>query len=256
LSRNLYKKPLIANKISNGIMSKVQRVGSVFLMLFIIASSLVMVQSGSAQSVPKPSVPDFTLQVDGNWLSVIVQNQPVIPNGQDALIAYDIRFKWRESPDWYRIGWIATEGHYIRQTARVDNITKWKNSIDTFYQLLGETSNPQLDYQVRAISGYLDSSIMYSSPVSGVDPNSQPVIIVTASDWSETQTITLPAALPSIAPTQSYTNTQPATTIPPEVDWLEVAGFTALGVVVAMLVVIIVFMLRRIRTLEMKQNSA
>lgn len=235
-------------------MSKTGDVACLFLLLFMVAISLVMVQSVSAQSVPKPSVPDFTLQVDGNSLSVIVQNQPVIPNGQDALIAYDIRFKWRESPDWYRIEWMATEGHYIRQTARVDNITKWENSIDTFYQLLGETSNPQLDYQVRAISGYLDSSIMYSSLVGGVDPNSQPVIIVTASDWSETQTITLPTASPPIATAIPTDFNQTPSVV--EVDWLEVAGFTALGVVVATLAVAVAVLSSRIKALELKQNGA
>lgn len=42
-------------------MSKTSRVACLFLLLLLIATCLVTVQSGSAQTNPKPSVPEFTL---------------------------------------------------------------------------------------------------------------------------------------------------------------------------------------------------
>jgi hypothetical protein len=237
---------------------------SVFLIALMVSGvTLGLFGAVKAESfVPKPSLPEFTLQLDNNGLSVTVQNQPLIQNGHDkALIACDVRFKWHESTNWYPNESNATEGNYIKQTGEVSTTTHWYNSVNTFYQLLGETSSHQLDYQVRAISGYLNSSIMYSSPIGGVDPNSQPVAIVSASDWTNTKTVTLPAGSPSNSPTLSPANTQPASTTPSEsnqnpsavqVDWLEIAGFIALGVVVALLVVVVAFLSRKIRVLERK----
>jgi hypothetical protein len=171
----------------------------------------MIVESAGAQSISNPSVPEFTLQLEDHWLKVTAQNQPVIPNGHDtASIFYDIQIKWHESTNWYHKEPEPNTRGYIEERD-TSGTTIWQQSTNAFYELLGMSNSHQLDYQIRAIDGYLNSSIMYSSPFGGVDPNSQPVIIVNTSGWSTTQTITIPAASISTStptPTSSSTPTQ------------------------------------------------
>lgn len=242
------------------------------MIALLAASSLVLVGSVSAQLVSKPLVPEFTLEMDDNGLTITVQNQPVIANDQiRTLIAYDYRYKWHESANWFPSDTVATQGKFIKQTG-VTNVTIWCKSINAYYQSLGETSSHQLDYQIRAINGYLNSSIMYSSSIGGVDPNSQPIVIVSASDWSDTQTISLsgngmatplPTASSPAASTSAPFLIQTPTIMPTKSDnkfntyqpsWLEVVAVAALGLVAVLLVVVVVLG-RKLRRLERKVAS-
>jgi hypothetical protein len=82
------------------------------------------------------------------------------------------------------------------------------------------------------------------------------------SDWSGTQTITIPASAassPTSTPPQSQTTleTQPGTNaVVIQLNLLELVILVAVGAVVALLVVFIVLLRSRIRVLEMKQNGA
>ena len=58
---------------------------TLLLIAVLVLSTLIMVKSAFAQSTNKPSVPKFTLQLEDNfWVRVIIQNQPIIPNGHDS----------------------------------------------------------------------------------------------------------------------------------------------------------------------------
>ena len=170
------------------------------LIAVLALSSLVIVGSVCAQSIPKPSVPEFTLQLEDDWwVRVIVQNQPIIPNGQDnAWIFYDVRYKWHESANWYHPSESNSEGNYIGEMG-TSGTTEWVISTNSFYELLGMSDSNQLDYQVMAINGYKNTTPTYGGPPIGHEPGDYPVVIVNTSGWGETQTISI-SATPPLSP--------------------------------------------------------
>jgi hypothetical protein len=92
-------------------------------------------------------------------------------------------------------------------------------------------------------------------------------IIDQTSGWSNTQTASIPANIP-LSPTPAPSSSTPASTTTPatsnptstanqsgtQMNWLEIGAFAVLGITVVLLVVVIAFMHRRIRVLELKQG--
>jgi hypothetical protein len=210
-------------------MSKVANTIPLILVLILTASSLIIIESASAQSIPKPSVAQFTLQIVDYGVQMTIQNQQIIANGHDtANIFYNIRLKSHDSQNWVSttvpdssqgirgyIGEIGTSGSTI--------LLKDFNSIDVLLGLSYDSH--QIDYQVEAINGYLNATPAFF-PQFGFDPNSTPVVIVNTSGWSNTQTITIPevSANTSPNPTSSSNptiiqNPTPTPTVP-EFSWL------------------------------------
>ena len=187
---------------------------TLLLIAVLAASSLIMVEFAFAQSTSKPSVPEFTLQLEDNWwVRVIVQNQPVIPNGHDfAGIFYDVRYKWHESANWYHPSESNSEGNYVEEMG-TSGTTVWVISTNSFYELLGMSNSHQLDYQIRAINGYKNTTLPYGGPPIGHEPGDYPVVIVNTSGWSNTQTITIPEGQ-SPTPSPATTPTPPPTSTP------------------------------------------
>jgi hypothetical protein len=173
--------------------------------------------STDARGVPKPSVPEFTLQLVDNFVQVTIQNQPIIPNGHDtANIFYNIRIKDHDATNWIN-DTVPNPSQgirgYIGETG-TSGPTIILKSINALHVLLGSSDSLQVDYQIEAINGYLNSSVMYGPLPIGVDPNSQPVIIVNTSGWSNTQTITIPLTTPSPTSSPSPTPTSSPSPIP------------------------------------------
>jgi hypothetical protein len=138
--------------------------------------------------IPKPSVPEFTLQLEDNWLIITIQNQPIIPNGhENAGIFYARRYKWHESANWY-----PSESNVNGGSREIGTSGTTRSLISTngFYELLGMSNSNQLDYQVMAINGY--TTPPYDGPFIDYEPADLPVVIVNTSGWSNTQTITIP----------------------------------------------------------------
>jgi hypothetical protein len=145
-------------------------------------------------SIPKPFVPEFTLQLADDFVQVTIQNQPIIPNGQDtADIFYNIRIKDHDATNWVN-DTVPDPSQgirgYIGETD-VSGSTTLLKSTDAIHALIGRYDSFQVDYQIEAINGYLNTTPAYVPPI-GFDPNSTPVVIVNTSGWSNTQTITIP----------------------------------------------------------------
>jgi hypothetical protein len=183
-------------KSSNGL--------SLILILIVVSSSLIIVESASAQSTPKPSVPEFSLKVTHPYdgaptnIEITIKNQPfnlfVDASGNYASLYYNVRFK----------------GHYVDQWRyypenRSSGYTKASLSDYTTISL-GLGSSPlgtipaggQVDFQVQALMGH-DNLESYQYQFTGQ-----------ISDWTNTQTITVPATSVSPTPTgaPSLTSTQ------------------------------------------------
>ena len=197
-------------------MGNISKVFSLAIIAIIAFSSISAFKEVWAQSTLEPSVPEFTIQLQDNWLKVIAQNQPLIQNGHNNdWIFYDFQYKWHESTNWYHKDPEPNERGYIAETDTYST-TVWQVSIDSFYQLLGPSSSHQLDYQIRAINGYLNTTPAYVPPI-GFDPNNTPVIIVSTSGWSNTQTLSIsdgsvttnPGITSSPSPTSGAMPSQP-----------------------------------------------
>ena len=67
---------------------------SILLVTLLTASSLIMVESANAQTIPKPSVPEFTLYVVESSMEVTIRNQPLTPyeNGSYPGLYYVFRY--------------------------------------------------------------------------------------------------------------------------------------------------------------------
>jgi hypothetical protein len=211
-------------------MGKTNKTLAIFLTLIIAMSclTLLIVKPANAQSIPKPSVPEFTLQVVkstsivGEYgVQMAIHNQATKPNdqGKPAFIYYDIRIKEHNSENW--VNYTAPNpsqgtGCYIAQSGT--SLTILYKDINSIKILLGLSGKPyQIDFQVEAISGYLNST---------PPPINLELIIVNTSGWSATQTIGIPATtLPNPTPTMPNSGpTSSPTTTPsvPEFSWLAI----------------------------------
>jgi hypothetical protein len=188
-------------------------------MMALSCLSLSIIKPANAQTIPKPSVPEFTIKnVADDGLQIEIQNQPYIPNGHALSgIFYDFRYKWHESTTWHHPEPDPSKWYrqYIAESGPT-SVTTLVDSINSFYERLGDTSSHQLDVQVRVINGYQNTSYPWVPPI-GIEPGDNPIIIVNTSDWSNTQTVTLgsnilvqPTYNPSSTPSQ--TANQPTTT--------------------------------------------
>jgi hypothetical protein len=164
--------------------------------------SILMVESVSAQTIPRPSVPEFTTKVVDTNLEVTIKNQPLTPyqNGSYPNLYYMFRIQdhnlgypnWMIEPNFF-VGSISYGEYY-----------KASDSEFTVVLLSYNFSSHQIDIQTMALVG---NQVPYRDPaVQGTlykfDGEN--------SDWSNTQTITL---------TQTPTTPTTTPTIP-ELTWL------------------------------------
>ncbi len=240
---------------------------SLCIVVILAVSSLLIVTSTFAQTIPKPSVPEFVLKVDDDNIRLYteIQNQPVVPNGHDtAGIFYDRRVKWHESANWYHYEPDPTiwKRQYLAQIGTT-GVTRTINSPNSYYEILGSTTSHQLDVQYRAINGYLNTTVPVAPPI-GIEPGDCPVIVVNTSEWSDTVTITLPdykpeasttiprptvTVLPSTEPTEPYTSGTQTTSPIASNDFVAVVTI-ALSVISAVLIILVLFVVVIYRRLQ------
>lgn len=236
---------------------------SLTLVAIILTTSLLIVKPVNCQSTP--TIPTLTLKLvdymEGGGLEITVQNQPVIPNGHDsAWIFFDFKYKWHESAEWYHTEPDTTkwERQYIGERDATGT-SRMVGSPNSYYQILGDTSSHQLDYQVRAINGYLDESVPFAPPI-GIDPNDTPVVVVNTSEWSDTFTITLPDYKPLDSTPTPITTATPSTPNTSTVSYIPSNDITTikiiLGVIATSLIVIAVllFLLLKGKTHKTSKN--
>ena len=131
-------------------------------------------------SIPEPSVPEFTLTLaDHSTVDMIFRNQqfPATIDGNPTVLYYDIAIKPHSIEDWwgpYDKGWFP---------AQTDS------EFTTISFPRGEfPGEARLDFRAQVYLGYHYSYVDYSH----IQPFHQSSFACSASDWSETQTITIP----------------------------------------------------------------
>jgi hypothetical protein len=164
------------------------------IVVLLITSSLLIIQFATAQTIPKPSVPKFTITVFENGYQMDISNQPIILNGHDmAGIFYDIRIKSHSTENWvHKTVPNATQAirGYIQEMGQSGNTTLTSDFKSIRHLLNLSSESQQIDFQVEAINGYPNMTL--ANMFFGIEPDKTPIITVNTSGWSESQTITIP----------------------------------------------------------------
>jgi hypothetical protein len=201
---------------------------ALLLIAMLTVSSLIMVESASAQSIPKPSVPEFTLKYVDHSYDVpptnISSTDPytnkttitAIPSHHvksmtvDATIRnnggsyYNFRYKPHYIDNWSYYPFNPDLGSYIVPAAYdLSSIYPASTSDYTIISLTFLPNIPeggQVDVQVQALIGDFDKqpSGMLGPAVPNFPfvPTYDFTFRGTTSDWSNTQTLTIPSSTP------------------------------------------------------------
>jgi hypothetical protein len=218
--------------------------------LVLAASGLFMVESASAQLIPEPSIPEFTVQTqtqaDTTAITLTIRNQP-----------FDVA---SQSPDgfFYNVA-ISIDGKNWSELYHVEDAQDWypqqSNSSSTVLTYVaGETiyyprdtgqgvgvipKSGEVAFQVQAMIGHRDRGAFQNG--------SMPYVLVgETSGWSNTQTITIPntstpSSFPSISPSTSPTQQptgEPIQTASPTLEPKNSLNY--LPIITAIIIVIII----------------
>ena len=264
------------------------------LSLLMAKSASAQSSNSTSSSIPTPSVPEFTVKfvdssydvptttsidpysgqsvtnqgyhVENRTIELLINNQPYSSYedspGSFPFFYYNVREKGQFAENWTEI-YNANNVYLLKSNS---DFTVASYSLEGGFPFWNGISSGQVDFQVEALVG----GIYRISPqfASGYEFNG------VTSGWSNTQTVTVPASTSSSstsAPSSSPQNSTPspassqnpsATSIQsgahsaaPQLNWVEIAAFAVVGIVVALLIVVIALMRRRIQVLELKQNG-
>jgi len=223
-------------------MGKISKTFALFLILIMAFSclSLLMVKPASAQSIPTPSVPEFTSSyyVQNRSIVVTIKNQPFSYSykGTTYSLYYDVRIKWYFGQDWtelypvtniipgYAMSAMSGNSEYVTDNAPSESnsdytVLSYLVGANGDYPFTQIPPNSQVDLQVKAIVGHSSQAFVpdiYDNQPIYVGTSVPVVIFDTSSGWSNTVTITV------------------------GFYWLEIALFIALAVIVALIVATII----------------
>jgi hypothetical protein len=204
-------------------MGRIGKSFALILILIMAISCLIMVESAFAQTIPKPSVPEFTLKyihnsydvaptygidpytgktvvtqagyhVENQSVEIAIRNQPFtyieLDNGRYANLFYNISYRGHYEKDWYYYSY--------------DLNTEWfLGKSDSEYTVISFKQIPnegKMDFRVQAQVGYFTDYNM---------PWKVYVFHGETSGWSNIQTITIPEGSTSTSPNPTPTPTVP-----------------------------------------------
>jgi hypothetical protein len=164
-------------------MARLGKYLSLCLVVILAVSSLLMIQSTCAQSIPKPSVPEFTLQFFGSpqyALVVTIKNQPY--DSTFGTIYYNLRLKDHNAGNdsWiYPLDQLFYTYHTYPEQSTDSEYTNISITVQSNFLLLGI----QNDIEIEAMLGTIGRDAHY---------NPAPYVFNgQTSDWSNTQTLNL-----------------------------------------------------------------
>jgi hypothetical protein len=263
-------------------MGSISRSFSILFVVILAVSSLMMVESTYAQTIPIPSVPEFTVKlidtsyntpatstidpytgetithpsqrIEARTLEIRIKNVQFTPfeikNGSNTYTVnfqYNIRFKGHFEEEW-RYPYNPNVNNYMGRDSGVETIISHQGEYSSteglkltpdrggFYATF--PPNAKIDFQVQAMIGYVHY-VVVAGPFSGMVFEGQ------TSDWSNTQTISIPDGSVTIStspnPTPSPTNAMlsPTPTVP------ESSLFAILPMFVALLAVAVTIKYRK-----------
>ena len=203
---------------------------SLCLVVILAFSILLMVKPVDAQSIAKPSVPEFTLIYTSNPYDVLpiygidpytgdnitieeghhVYNASIevsIVNQGRSDLFYNIRYKGHFGGIWTELYSYDNSSYSSGSLLRESTTEITFLSIPAVYPFIDGNG---VDFQVQSLLWkYVEVFISDhpGTPIQGGHYENR-LVLVGTSDWSNTQTITIPAGSSSVTPAPSSTNSQ------------------------------------------------
>jgi hypothetical protein len=170
---------------------------ALILIALLASLGLIMVKVTFAQSLPKPSVPEFTFKFLENYydptMEITIKNQPYAStfNGSETRLYYNFRTKSHLTENWTK--------QYIISTETLPAQSSYYNSTDLYYIPTNYNTGEEVDLQVEAILGYQEYTYVPDHPFA------PPTVtfVRQSSGWSPTQTFTMPYK-PALAPSPAH----------------------------------------------------
>jgi hypothetical protein len=242
---------------------------SLLLIVILALSSLIMVESASAQSIPKPSVPEFTVnfvdysynvpatqsvdpytgdivthperRVVNRTIEVSIKNQPF-----DSKLMYNIRVKGSFSEGWTEV-FHPSDGFPLQSDSGYTVLLFSSREGDDFYykstSVIYAPAGGQVDFQVEAMNGKISRKIEVPVPGTGW------IFTGEKSGWSNTQTTTNPASS-TTSPTLPSDSSPTPYNSSPNMFLSDNTQLTIIAIIVAVLAVIIASLLLYIKVLK------
>jgi hypothetical protein len=201
------------------IMGKIGKTSALFLILIVAMSSLtlLMVRPSAAQTIPKPSVPEFTIQTQTHANTTIITltiiNQPFdtvshYPEGFFYNVAISV-----DGKNWNSLYHVEDADDWYPQQSNTSTTVLTYVAEETIYYPMSPNQavgiipkSGAVAFQVQAMIGHRNRGAFQN----GFMPY---VLVGEVSDWSNAQTISLG---------QSATSAPPSPAVP-ELPWLTIA---------------------------------
>jgi len=174
-------------------------------------------ESNESASIPKPSVPEFTLKyvnhsyyeqptytidpytgeqvieneggyIQNDSIEIIIRNQPFTSyrdaNGNTIILFYNIRYKGHYGDQWRTYPLSSESGYWEASQSEYTVVSLPNTQVGHF------PTGGQMDFQVQALIGY--ETAITSTQLSPDKPYNIYTFHGTEGSWSNTQTITIP----------------------------------------------------------------
>ena len=231
-------------------MSSLRKSFSLVLILIIAISSLslMMVKPAFAQSIPTPSVPEFTVTLISSspeshfvnrTIELSIKNQP-------AISFYDVRMRVNDG-NWNLL--YPNNNSVPTQSTGKYTILSYssgflgvENQYDLGYTSQNLSAGDKVDFQVQAMIGSINRVF---NPNATNQLEMYPYVFTgQMSDWSNTQTITIPSSSSSASPTPTPNVPELPTNTVPDTDAIPISTILNEFIfVVVILLAVVVFLL-------------
>jgi hypothetical protein len=172
-----------------------------FVVLLVVASTLVMVKPAFAQTTPKPSVPQFSVEVNKSTIVVTIKNQPLPSTINDvtAELHYNIQVKADYQNNWEDVYSKGLSYGYHLYTEYIYPIQSTSEYTTLSISTTKYPFNTELDIRVQAlIANMTEVRIPNFYPFMdtryhGPDEYTyeQALETMSSSEWSPAQTLTI-----------------------------------------------------------------
>lgn len=253
--------------------------------------SLLMVKQSEAQTIPKPSVPEFTLNyIDYSYdvpptykineytgetvaiggyhiknmtIQVSIKNNPIQSNDATSHLYYNVRFKGHFGKEWSETPSVIVKNSSPSTFSQYVNISPYnfrllKQSSYEYTTFLFSVNdyipNSSIDFQVEAVLGH-DSQAWITADPYGKSPAHyyEAVAFDETSGWSPTQTITIQATS-TVTPTQTDSLPNMGSSSPPNTNSELTIALT--WVIIGILVISVISLLLYVKHLKRSISSS
>jgi hypothetical protein len=195
-------------------MDSLRKTLALILILAMTVSSLMMIKPTVAQSIPKPSVPEFTVvpvgpsfdipptysfdsstglfdtndgyHIQYSTVKIIIKNQPFTNQSLEDKLYYNVRIKPHNYPDsyWLELFHAGADGYPIQTLSNYTTIPLAVEGTQAQGTII--STGATTDIQVEAMIGYIGRN-------NTMDPYPYPYVFFgETSGWSNIQKVTLP----------------------------------------------------------------